>query len=159
MAGPVDEYEAMLTQFCRHVGVGFQILNDLQDWQEHDSNKKRSGHDAEIARPTLLLALAADAASPEQRARLDEILSDATPPTVRASRLRSLYEELGLFEKARALVEKCRDRAEALADETNPDSLRQLLYFLTDTILSQDSTEPPPIHMVPLSLAPMAVSS
>jgi geranylgeranyl pyrophosphate synthase len=157
LAGPVDAYESMLTQFCRHVGVGFQILNDLQDWQEHESNKKKSGRDAETAKPTLLAALAAAAASPAQRATLDEIMSDATPPSLRIDRLRSLYNELGVFDQARALVEKCRARAEALADETNPDSLRQLLYFLTDTILSQDSAEPSPVAVVPLSLSPLPV--
>ncbi|HVJ84351.1 MAG TPA: polyprenyl synthetase family protein [Caulifigura sp.] len=157
LAGPIDQYETMLTQFCRHVGVGFQILNDLQDWQEHESNKKHKGRDAETAKPTLLAALAAAAATPAQRATLDEIMSQATMPALRIDRLRSLYHELGVFDQAKALVEKCRARAEALADETQPDSLRQLLYFLTDTILAQDSTEPaiaPPL--VPLSLTPVS---
>jgi geranylgeranyl pyrophosphate synthase len=155
LAGPVEPYETMLTQFCRHVGVGFQILNDLQDWEEHDSNKKHRARDAETAKPTLLSALAIAAATPEQRSRLDQIFSDATPAALRADRLKPLYEELGVFDQARALVEKCRDRAEALADETEPDSLRQLLYFLTDTILSQDSSEPPALPLVSLSIAPL----
>ena len=47
----------------------------------------------------------------------------------------------------------------ALADETQPDALRQLLYFLTDTILSQDSTEPPQVAVVPLSILPQTVSA
>jgi len=152
LAGPVEAYESMLTQFCRHVGVGFQILNDLQDWQEHASNKNHTARDAETAKPTLLLALAAAAASPDQKRVLDEIVSDATPPAVRIERLRRLYQEMGIFDQARALVEKCRAKAEALADETEPDALRQLLYFLTDTILSQDSTEPPQVSVVPLSI-------
>jgi len=159
LAGPVEAYEAMLTQFCRHVGVGFQILNDLQDWQEHESNKKRSGRDAETGKPTLLVALAAAAATPAQRATLDQILSDATLPALRIDRLRTLYHELGVFDQARALVEKCRSRAEALADETNPDSLRQLLYFLTDTILSSDAAQAPPPVVVPLTLSPLSVTA
>ncbi len=159
LAGPVDAYESMLTQFCRHLGVGFQILNDLQDWQEHESNKKHTARDAETAKPTLLVALAGAAASPEQRAVLDDILSNATPPALRIDRLKRLYDELGVFDQARALVEKCRARAEALADETEPDALRQLLYFLTDTILSQDSTEPPPVALVPLTILPQPVLS
>lgn len=31
LAGPTDAYDAMIPQFSRHLGVGFQILNDLQD--------------------------------------------------------------------------------------------------------------------------------
>jgi geranylgeranyl pyrophosphate synthase len=161
MAGPVDQYEAMMSQFCRHVGVGFQILNDLQDWHEHDANKVRAARDAEDAKPTLLMALAAEAANPEQRARLDRIVSGEIPAQERVDQLRSLYEELDVFEKAEALVDKFRARAEALADEMQPDALRQLLYFLTDTILAQDSTEPPiassTVAVVPLNLTPPVV--
>lgn len=159
LAGPVDAYESMLTQFCRHIGVGFQILNDLQDWDEHESNKKHSARDAETAKPTLLVALAAAAATPEQRHTLDQILSSSTPPAMRIERLRRLYHELGIFDQAHALVEKCRARAEALADETQPEALRQLLYFLTDTILAQDSKEPAHVTVVPLSIVPQPVSA
>ena len=82
----------MLSQCCRHVGVGFQILNDLQDWDEHDANKKHRARDAETAKPTLLAALAAAAASPEQKQRLARIIDSATPPSLRVDRLRLLYE-------------------------------------------------------------------
>jgi hypothetical protein len=40
------------------------------------------------------------------------------------------------------LVDKSRARAEALADDVQPDSLRQLLYFLVDIVLAPESTEP-----------------
>jgi geranylgeranyl pyrophosphate synthase len=152
LAGPTEQYEAMLSQFCRNIGVGFQVLNDLQDWHEGDANKRVLGRDAATAKPTLLMALAAEAASPAQRAELDLIRGGEMPAGQRVERLRSLYNELGIFTKAEALVEKCRARAEALADEVHPDALRQLLYFLTDTVLAHDSHEPP-IAMVSLTLA------
>lgn len=159
LAGPVEAYETMVSQFCRHVGVGFQILNDLQDWHEHDANKRLAARDAETAKPTLLAALAAQAASESQREELNRIFSRELPPAERVSRLRSLYQELGIFDQARALVEKCRARAEAIADETNPDALRQLLYFLTDTVLAEEASPPAAPAVVELSLgAPVAVS-
>ena len=158
MAGPVDQYEAMIAQYCRHIGVGFQILNDLQDWHEHDANKVRVARDAEDAKPTLLMALAAEAADDGQRAQLDRIVSGEIPPHERVEQLRTLYEDLDVFEKAEMLVDKFRSRAEALADETQPDSLRQLLYFLSDTILARETTEPPlassSVALVPLTLTP-----
>ncbi len=57
-------------------------------------------------------------------------------------RLRRIFEECGVFEKARGLVEKSRARAESLADEVQPDSLRQLLYFLVDMVLAPETEEP-----------------
>lgn len=142
LAGPVAAYEEMIPVFTRHLGVGFQILNDLKDWQEDDHNKLVAGQDALAVRPTLLLALAFEAANPAQRAELDSVINDSGPAALRTGRLRRVFEECGVFEKAQALVEKSRARAEALADEVQPDSLRQLLYFLVDMVLAEESTEP-----------------
>jgi geranylgeranyl pyrophosphate synthase len=142
LAGPVAAYEEMIPIFTRHLGVGFQILNDLKDWQADENNKLVAGQDAQSLRPTLLLALACEAASPVLRGELDSIMSDQGPPALRSGRLRRVFEECGVFDKAHALVEKSRARAEALADEVQPDSLRQLLYFLVDMVLAEESTEP-----------------
>ena len=57
-----------------------------------------------------------------------------------------------VFDKAEALVEKSRARAEALADEVEPDELRQLLYFFVDTVLSADEAPPQPDPSVLVSL-------
>ena len=48
----------LVAQFCRHVGVAFQVLNDLKDWQGDTDNKLVAGQDALALRPTVLLALA-----------------------------------------------------------------------------------------------------
>lgn len=152
LAGPVGPYEQLVTQFCRHVGVGFQILNDLKDWQGDHDNKRVAARDAEVARPTLLMALAHEAADAGQRAELQCLVEAGTSPAARVDRLRRLFHDLGIFEKAEALVEKCRARAEALADETTPEALRQLLYFLVDTVLHAEPAPPPPA-VVPLSLS------
>jgi geranylgeranyl pyrophosphate synthase len=145
LAGPVAAYEEMIPIFARHLGVGFQILNDLKDWEGDDHNKMIAGQDALALRPTLLLALAFEAADAGQRRELESIVGDRCqdePASLRMGRLRRLFEECGVFEKARGLVEKSRARAEALADEVQPDSLRQLLYFLVDMVLAPETEEP-----------------
>ena len=151
MAGPADQYESIVPAFSRHIGVGFQILNDLLDWEEHDPNKLVSGRDAELAKPTLLLALALESAKGPMREQLERAIQEPLTAVVRTERLRQLYQKLGVFERAQALVDKCRSRAEALADEVQPESLRQLLYFLIDTVLAESATPPPPEVLVPLS--------
>ena len=152
MAGPAEAYEAMIPAFCRHIGVGFQILNDLQDWEEHAPNKIVAGRDAELAKPTLLLALALDSAKGPIREDLEQVIRQPLVAAVRSERLRNLYHKLGVFERAQTLVEKCRSRAEALADEAQPEELRQLLYFLIDTVLADTSVPTPQVKLVPLSL-------
>jgi hypothetical protein len=58
-----------------------------------------------------------------------------------------------VFDKAEKLIEKFRARAEAVADEVEPTELRQLLYFLVDTVLDrQPPPEPEPETLLPLQL-------
>ena len=46
-----------------------------------------------------------------------------------------------MFEKAHRLVDKYQERAEAVADEIQPDELRRLLYYLVDTVLDRPAAE------------------
>ena len=147
MAGPADEYADMIPVFCRHLGVGFQILNDLKDWRGDNNNKLVAGQDASALRPTVLLALAIDAASDEQRGDLQTILDMPADDEFRAPRLRRLYDETGVFDKAEALVDKSRNRAEALADDVANENLRQLLYFLVDTVLAPEEDAGPQLDL------------
>ncbi|MFQ5731739.1 MAG: polyprenyl synthetase family protein [Planctomycetaceae bacterium] len=143
MAGPVDAYEEMVPQFSRHLGVGFQILNDLKDWQGDDDNKLLAGQDALALRPTILLALALQNADDELRAEIEDVVAGNDPPAFRIHRLRQIFDRCKVFETAESLVDKSRDRAEALADEVQPDELRKLLYFFVDTILAPPETPAP----------------
>ncbi len=139
MGGGVEQYADMVPAFCRQLGVGFQVLNDLKDWRGDDDNKLIAGQDALALRPTVLLALACEAASDEQRAELKEILLECSEDdATRLSRLRRIFEDCNVFETAEALVDKARTRTETLADEVEPEELRQLLYFLVDTVLAEE---------------------
>jgi geranylgeranyl pyrophosphate synthase len=142
LGGPIAPYEELLPAFARQLGVGFQILNDLKDWQEDGNNKLISGQDAQALRPTLLLALAFEAANDRQRSELEQIVAQTQADLLRAGRLRRLFEECDVFTKAQALVEKSRARAEALADGVEAEAVRQFLYFLVDVVLAPECAEP-----------------
>lgn len=147
MAGPMDKYGDLVPQFCRQVGVGFQILNDLNDWAGDNNNKLVAGQDALSLRPTVLLALALQVASPEQRQEIRDILENNGEDTLRLARLRRIFSATGAFQAAEQLVEKSRDRAESLADGVESEALRKLLYFFIDTVLAED----PNVSAVPKS--------
>src|SRR5205823_7742233 len=70
LAGPADQYEKLVTEFSRHLGVAFQVLNDLKDWDGDSDNKLVAGQDILAGRPTLLLALALEGSGPDERAEL-----------------------------------------------------------------------------------------
>ena len=143
LAGPADDsYEKMVADFSRNLGVAFQILNDIKDWTGDEDNKLVSGQDVLAARPTLLLALAIEGLTAAQREELLHLIGRAGAATGEAAdeivaRVRHLYFTAKVFEKADKLVDKFRAKAEALADEVEPIPLRELLYYLVDSVLEK----------------------
>ncbi len=159
LAGDASSLTEPLAQFARHLGVAFQILNDLADWRGDAHNKLTAGADVLSGRPTVLLALAGEAlegpdrdelyrlVAPEANsaAEADEVstknprpLDAAAASSDAAGRLqgvRRLYEKAAVFEKAERLVDKYRARAESVADAIEGDDLRALLYYFVDTVL------------------------
>lgn len=156
LAGPAEPYEKMIADFSRHVGVAFQVLNDFKDWQGDSDNKLVVGQDALSGRPTLLLALALETLIGGDREELLAIVQGEHPRRAenQLPRVRQLFTKANVFEKAEKLVEKYRARAEAIADEVEPTQLRELLYYLVDTVLDRQETEPmeAPLGQVSLTL-------
>jgi geranylgeranyl pyrophosphate synthase len=172
LAGPADKYEQAVAAFCRNLGVAFQIANDLQDWQEGAAGKGFAGGDVLGARPTVLLALAAESATVEQKRLMHEALHGARgnghgggnghdgngrgeASSAVLDRVRAVFEATGVFDKAEQLIEKYKEKAEAVADEVEPDSLRELLYFLVDTVLDREPRQEP-MPPAPRVLLPVA---
>jgi len=147
-AGPLGERAAPMKQFAKHLGVAFQILNDLKDWQGDQDNKLAAGLDTLGGRPTVLWALALETLDDTKRQELRDLVASDAPPAQRVERVKQLYQEAGIFEKAHQLVDKYQERAERIADETDPESLRRLLYYMIDTVLERP-TEPEAVVVMP----------
>jgi geranylgeranyl pyrophosphate synthase len=148
MAGPADDYVQPMRAFARNLGVAFQILNDLKDWQGDGDNKLAAGGDILGGRPTILWALALEALSPEQQAELEALVANNARlnnvrlgDAERMARVRRLYQQADVFEKAHRLVDKHQQRAEAVADEIQVEPLRRLMYYLIDTVLERPQEE------------------
>lgn len=141
-----------ISLFCRHVGVAFQILNDLKDWQGDSDNKLRRGQDALALRPTILLALALKDADDDQQNTLKSILtgeSDHLSEEARIDRIRNVFEGCGVFDKAEILVERSQERAAAIVEEIEDDNLKSLMRFFVETVLARDEGPTPAEHLDP----------
>jgi geranylgeranyl pyrophosphate synthase len=148
LAGSAEKYVEPIKQFARNLGVAFQILNDLNDWDGDDHNKLAAGGDVAGGRPTVLWALALEGLAPAKQEELLSLVASeprAPNPEPRLSRVRQLYEEAGVFDKASRLIEKHQERAEKIADAIEPEELRALLYYLIDSVLdhARADREPP----------------
>ena len=155
LAGPLDEYRTAVGKFARNVGVAFQILNDLKDWEGDDNNKLEAGGDICGGRPTILWALALENLDSVQQSELQKLVADADIPLEsRLQQVRQLYRQAGVFDKAAQLVDKYQDRAEAVADDIQPEELRRLFYYLVDTVLERPAEDAPQVVTTPLQVAP-----
>lgn len=127
---------AALDRYARHVGTGFQVLNDLKDWAGDLENDRREAGDLIGGRPTLLWALAMRDLSPSDRDALVEVAAVARRGGVEATaalaEARRLYELAGVVDAAAAVAaEQRRLAVDAIAACRLP-RLREVLEFLLD---------------------------
>ena len=139
MAGDAEPYREPAARFARHLGVAYQILNDLDDWEAAESNGRTRGADLLRGRPTVLWALALAAGNELQQQELHALLAPADDDDPRAivARARQLYDRADVFRQATALIAKHHQRAREAADAIRHEPLRHLLHFLADAILDR----------------------
>ena len=137
LAGPPDEYAEPAAKLAKHLGIGFQILNDLQDWRGDDFNKLTSGGDVLGGRPTVLWALALEGLANDDKRELELLVAEGEATPVVFAQIRALFEQAGVFAKALALVEEHRREANKVADNFAPEALRRLAHHLIATVLEQ----------------------
>src|SRR3954451_9379630 len=137
LVGPTAQYEEPVARLTKHLGIGFQILNDLQDWRGDDFNKLTLGGDVLGGRPTVLWALALEGLEDDERRELEQLVAagEATPAVF--AQIRSLFEQAGAFTKALALVDEHRREAEKVANRLSPVALSHLAHHLIATVLEQ----------------------
>lgn len=139
LAGPANQYADAVDKLARHLGIAFQILNDLQDWTGDDFNKLTLGGDVLGGRPTVLWALALEGLDVEDCLELERLVAQgkATPEVF--AQIRSLFQQAGAFEKALLLVDEQRAAAQQVADGLSPEALRRLAYHMIETVLEPPS--------------------
>ncbi|RLS32295.1 MAG: hypothetical protein DWH79_07815 [Planctomycetota bacterium] len=131
-AGAIDRY-------ARHVGIGFQLLNDLKDWQGDRENDRRAAGDLLGGRPTLMWALARERLPAAELDRLDALAeavrrdhAAGASETALIAEARRLYQQADVFSRAAAIVDDQRAAAVAAAATCRFARLREVLEFLLD---------------------------
>ena len=147
LAGPIGSMAEPIKQYARNIGVAFQILNDLGDWEGDNHNKLSAGGDVLGGRPTLLLALALANLSEAEQAELLGLLSDDCPKSdaERIAGVGRFYRQARAFEQARLLVEKHERRALEAAAKIENEAMQRLLLYLVDTVLERNEPAGPTI--------------
>jgi geranylgeranyl pyrophosphate synthase len=149
LAGPLEPYAQNFRKLARDLGIAFQILNDLRDWDRDPHNKLAVGRDLIGGRPTVLWALALQRQSESGRAELERLVADrTTSDAVRLERASQLYAEANVFEQAHQRVDQYQQSAEEIARAIQPDLLRDVLAYLIDLVLERHEQVRRPLHFV-----------
>ncbi len=126
---------ASIHQFSRYVGVAYQVLNDLKEWNHGSPKRLPAEADLLWARPTILRAFALEQDDSAVNRELLDIPTTGPLDKQQIERLHEIYQRWGVFDKADKLVEKFRCRARALADQVKVTGLGELMHFVMETVL------------------------
>jgi geranylgeranyl diphosphate synthase, type II len=130
-AGPVPDTDH-LTQYGAYLGEGYQVLNDLEDWENVD-HKGSAGLDAQAMRPTVLFAFAMETTEGLNLSKALREMKGGLPP----DEIASIYRKSGVFDKTERLYSKLRLRALSCADAAPDPALSQLFRFIAKAVLPE----------------------
>lgn len=131
LGGAEGRWEAEIGEFAKHLGVAYQIQNDLKEFGTEAPGANGYG-DIMRSRPTLLLALALEAASAAEKT---ELLAAAGGASVPLERLREIYRAHGVPAQAAQLAERQRASALEAVASVGHEGLRALFAFLAAALL------------------------
>ena len=129
--------DAVLNRLATYIGEGYQVLDDLTDWEEDADDKVALGQDLLAGRPTILRAFALEAGGGEELAALLEEKRMQDEPVPLVDRARHVYADLGAFDKAEKLYSRLRERSLGLAESMPGPALQELTRFLVRNILPE----------------------
>ena len=97
-AGASEEDQLHLHEFGKHLGIAFQLMDDLLDAFAEDPKKfgKQPGGDILANKKTYLLLKALETASPKQEQEIGRLLNPGHPDEHKVASMLALYQQLGV---------------------------------------------------------------
>lgn len=137
IAGAGEKEQEALYEYGRHIGLAFQIQDDLLDvYGDPETFGKAIGGDICCNKKTYLLLTALATASAEDKAELEQWLLVSDRDREKIAAVTTLYTRLGVREAAEAAIEKHTAEAlqqlERLPQNSATEQLRQLAEKLVN---------------------------
>jgi geranylgeranyl diphosphate synthase type II len=122
LAGATPETQALLKDYSEALGIAYQIRDDLEDLAEGSINDGTG-----FRAPSLVLALACDKAKASGRDRVMQLWRGGRNSAADREAFRALVGELGVEDRARALLEAYKEQAVRTLPPLQHASLKGLL--------------------------------
>ena len=133
LGGMTHDEAAKLRNFGVHMGIGFQLKDDLLDvYGDQEKFGKQVGGDIISNKKTFLLIKALEMANAEQKETLFFHLENKEfDPSEKVKAVRALYDEIGVKVEAESKMNQFFDKAFAALDQVSEpqESLSQLREF------------------------------
>jgi geranylgeranyl pyrophosphate synthase len=131
LAGKEDDGRA-LASFAHHMGVSYQILDDLGDYRPGDNGAGETiKDDIRAGKPTILLALAQELGAPAERSRLLDLYGRDRRTDADLSEVLAIFDRSGAVERAYA---ECRTHYRAALSALEAVSEVRLRRLLADLV-------------------------
>lgn len=137
-AGSSAEAVAALGRYGRHLGLAFQMVDDILDFTASaEVLGKPVGNDLREGKMTLPAIYAHAAASPAERARFERVLREHAYGEVSFQEIRGLVSRDGALERARGETREEAARALAALAEFPPSPCQEALARLPEMVLER----------------------
>jgi geranylgeranyl diphosphate synthase type II len=131
-AGADEALLDVLRRFSRHVGLAYQIRDDLLDWISDDRT-----NDMGSTRLSILKSLALEKITGSDRAVLEEIFSLATAGMDTQIRCKSIVSQYHIVKDAEVFLSEYRQKARRCVDEITDENLKGFLRIVLAKILDE----------------------
>jgi len=138
LAKASKEKEVLLNQYGFHLGMAFQMADDLLDYTASaEELGKNPGTDMREGKLTLPLIYSLATADPDDRAWMQNVI---TSQKFNSDQFEKLKEKLYLYKGIGYTLKKAREhvhKAKAFLDGFNDGQSKQLLYWIADYAISR----------------------
>lgn len=126
-----------LMTFGEHVGIAFQIKDDLFDYQLNNKTGKPSGIDIQEQKMTLPLIYALNHASRSDKKRVINIVKNHHDNPVRVAEVLEFVKASGGLEYAEGRMAEYKEKAMAILNEFPEGEIRSSMTELVDYVISR----------------------
>jgi len=140
IGGAEEEDANELYEFGRHIGIAFQLQDDILDtFGDPEKFGKKVGGDIAQNKKTFLLLKSIEQARGQDRVDLFDALSNATDPIQKIEQVTSIYQKLQVQEQASELMEDYLAKAFIHLDRVKvEESRKNLLRKLANQLMMRE---------------------
>lgn len=138
LAGADERGQKAAMDYGMHLGLAFQIVDDVLDFASSEITGKPTGGDAREGKFTPPLRLYRASLNEGARAEFDKAFTAGEIDEAEAAKIAAKIRELGIDRKARAEAENCLEKAREALAQMPQNAENEILFLLTEYVARRE---------------------